>query len=35
MGRLLLSGDVRDGALIRVDYTSSQLTVSYENRDER
>jgi len=35
IARLLLSGDVRDGALIRVDYTSGGLTVSYENRDER
>ena len=35
IGRLLLSGDVRDGALIRVDYTGGQLTVSYENEEER
>jgi ATP-dependent Clp protease ATP-binding subunit ClpB len=32
IGRLLLSGDVHVGALIRVDYSSGRLTVSYENR---
>ncbi|HWF81794.1 MAG TPA: ATP-dependent chaperone ClpB [Streptosporangiaceae bacterium] len=32
IGRALLSGDVAEGALIRVDYTAAGLTVSYENR---
>ena len=31
IGRALLAGDVRDGAVIRVDYTDGELTVSYEN----
>jgi ATP-dependent Clp protease ATP-binding subunit ClpB len=31
IGRALLAGDARDGAVIRVDYTNSELTVSYEN----
>jgi ATP-dependent Clp protease ATP-binding subunit ClpB len=32
IGRALLAGDVRDGALIRVDCTAGELVVSYENR---
>ena len=31
IGRALLAGDVRDGAVIRVGYTDGELTVSYEN----
>jgi ATP-dependent Clp protease ATP-binding subunit ClpB len=31
IGRVLLAGDVRDGAVIRVDYTDGELAVSYEN----
>ena len=31
IGRVLLAGDVRDGAVIRVDYTGGELAVSYEN----
>jgi ATP-dependent Clp protease ATP-binding subunit ClpB len=31
IGRVLLGGDVRDGAVIRVDYTGGELAVSYEN----
>ena len=31
IGRALLSGDVLDGAVIRIDYTDGELTVSYEN----
>ena len=31
IGRALLAGDVRDGAVIRVDYTDGELAVSYEN----
>jgi ATP-dependent Clp protease ATP-binding subunit ClpB len=31
IGRALLAGDVRDGAVIRIDYTSGELTVGYEN----
>ena len=31
IGRVLLTGDVRDGAVIRVDYTGGELAVSYEN----
>jgi ATP-dependent Clp protease ATP-binding subunit ClpB len=31
IGRALLAGDARDGAVIRVDYTDGELTVSYEN----
>jgi ATP-dependent Clp protease ATP-binding subunit ClpB len=31
IGRALLAGDVRDGAVIRVGYTETELTVSYEN----
>ena len=31
IGRALLAGDVRDGAVIRVDYAGGELTVSYEN----
>ena len=31
IGRALLAGDVRDGAVIRVNYTGGELTVSYEN----
>ena len=33
IGRALLTGDVRDGALIRIDYTGGELAVSYENQD--
>jgi ATP-dependent Clp protease ATP-binding subunit ClpB len=31
IGRALLAGDARDGAMIRVDYSGDELTVSYEN----
>ena len=31
IGRALLAGDVRDGAVIRVNYTNGELAVSYEN----
>jgi ATP-dependent Clp protease ATP-binding subunit ClpB len=31
IGRALLAGDARDGAVIRVDYSGGELTVSYEN----
>jgi ATP-dependent Clp protease ATP-binding subunit ClpB len=31
IGRALLAGDITDGAVIRVDCTGSDLTVSYEN----
>jgi ATP-dependent Clp protease ATP-binding subunit ClpB len=31
IGRALLAGDVRDGAVIRVGYAETELTVSYEN----
>ncbi len=33
IGRALLTGDVRDGALIRISYTGGELAVSYENQD--
>jgi ATP-dependent Clp protease ATP-binding subunit ClpB len=32
IGRALLAGDARDGAVIRVGNTDGELTVSYENR---
>jgi ATP-dependent Clp protease ATP-binding subunit ClpB len=35
IGRALLSGDVRDGAVIRVGYSGDDLTVSYENKELR
>ena len=31
IGRALLAGDARDGAVIRVNYTGGELTVSYQN----
>jgi ATP-dependent Clp protease ATP-binding subunit ClpB len=31
IGRALLGGDIRDGAVIRVGYEDGELTVSYEN----
>jgi len=31
IGRALLEGDIRDGAVIQVHYTDGELTVSYEN----
>jgi ATP-dependent Clp protease ATP-binding subunit ClpB len=31
IGRALLAGDVRDGAVIRVDYEGGELTVTYQN----
>ncbi len=31
IGRALIAGDVRDGAVIRVGYAETELTVSYEN----
>jgi ATP-dependent Clp protease ATP-binding subunit ClpB len=31
IGRALLTGDVRDGAVIRVDYSEAELAVSYQN----
>jgi len=31
IGRALLAGDVRDGAVIRVDYAGTELTVGYTN----
>jgi ATP-dependent Clp protease ATP-binding subunit ClpB len=33
IGRALLAGDVRDGAVIRVDHAGTGLTVSYANSD--
>jgi ATP-dependent Clp protease ATP-binding subunit ClpB len=33
IGRALLAGDVRDGAVIRIDNADGELTVGYENRD--
>jgi ATP-dependent Clp protease ATP-binding subunit ClpB len=32
IGRALLAGDARDGAVIQVDYSDAELTVSYRNR---
>jgi len=32
IGRALLAGDARDGAVIRVDHADAELTVSYRNR---
>jgi ATP-dependent Clp protease ATP-binding subunit ClpB len=32
IGRALLAGDVRDGAVIRIGYADGELTVSYENQ---
>jgi ATP-dependent Clp protease ATP-binding subunit ClpB len=32
IGRALLSGDARDGAVIRIGYTDGELTVAYENK---
>jgi ATP-dependent Clp protease ATP-binding subunit ClpB len=31
IGRALLAGDVRDGAVIRIDYSDGELTVTYRN----
>jgi ATP-dependent Clp protease ATP-binding subunit ClpB len=31
IGRALLTGDIRDGAMIRVEYSGGELTVSYDN----
>jgi ATP-dependent Clp protease ATP-binding subunit ClpB len=31
IGRALLTGDIRDGAMIRVEYSGDELTVSYDN----
>ena len=31
IGRALLAGDARDGAVIRIGYAGTELTVSYEN----
>jgi ATP-dependent Clp protease ATP-binding subunit ClpB len=31
IGRALLAGDVRDGAVIRVGYTDGELSINYEN----
>ncbi|HEY7143644.1 MAG TPA: type VI secretion system ATPase TssH, partial [Streptosporangiaceae bacterium] len=31
IGRALLGGDIRDGAVIRIGYEDGELTVSYEN----
>jgi ATP-dependent Clp protease ATP-binding subunit ClpB len=31
IGRALLAGDARDGAVIRVGYADGELTVSYQN----
>ena len=31
IGRALLAGDVKDGAIIRVDAAEGEITVSYEN----
>ena len=33
IGRALLAGDVRDGAVIRIGYEDGELAVSYENQD--
>jgi len=32
IGRALLAGDVRDGAVIGIGYADGELTVSYENQ---
>ena len=32
LGRALLAGDVRDGAVIRIGYSGGELSVSYENQ---
>jgi ATP-dependent Clp protease ATP-binding subunit ClpB len=34
IGRALIAGDVREGAVIRVDVVASQLTVTYQNPDQ-
>jgi ATP-dependent Clp protease ATP-binding subunit ClpB len=34
IGRALLAGDARDGAVIRVDYAGTELTVGYRNPGE-
>ena len=31
IGRALLAGEVRDGAVIHIGYTGGELTVSYQN----
>ena len=31
IGRALLGGDMRDGAVIRIGYEDGELAVSYEN----
>ena len=35
IGRALLAGDARDGAVIRVDVIDTELTVTYENSAEK
>jgi ATP-dependent Clp protease ATP-binding subunit ClpB len=34
IGRALLAGDVRDGAVVRVDMMDGELTVTYTNPPE-
>jgi ATP-dependent Clp protease ATP-binding subunit ClpB len=34
IGRALLRGEARDGALIRIDVAGDELTVDYENSPE-
>lgn len=34
IGRALLAGDVRDGAVIRIGYCGGELSVSYETRPD-
>jgi hypothetical protein len=34
IGRALLAGDVRDGAVIRVDLAGGELAVTYQNPPE-
>jgi len=33
IGRALLGGDIRDGAVIRIDLAEGELTVNYSNPD--
>ncbi len=33
IGRALLAGDVRDGAVIHIGYSDGELTVTYHNQD--
>jgi ATP-dependent Clp protease ATP-binding subunit ClpB len=31
LGRALLGGDIQDGATVRIDYTGTDLVVTFEN----